>query len=51
MRPLFLDRGFKLRKVARQVAIAAGVGVALAVGYYCLVILSGLARIVSQVCP
>lgn len=51
MRPLFLERGWRLRRAAATAVTVAAYGLVIVVGFYCVQILVGLARIVSQVCP
>lgn len=51
MRPLFLERGWKLRRAARTAVIVAAYGLVLVVGFYCVGILVALSRILAQVCP
>jgi hypothetical protein len=51
MRPLFLERGWKLRRAARTALIVAAYGVVFVVGFYCIRILSGIVRIMTEVCP
>lgn len=51
MRPLFLERGWRLRRAAATVVTVLAYGLAVVVVYYCVQVLVGLARIVSQVCP
>lgn len=51
MRPLFLERGWRVRRVAGTVLSVVASAVAVVAGFYAIKILVGLARIVSQVCP
>jgi hypothetical protein len=51
MRPLFLDRGWRLRRTAGTVLTVIACGLAVVAGFYAMKVLVGLARIVSQVCP
>lgn len=51
MRPLFLARGWKLRRAARSALVVAAYLLVVVVGFYCVGILVALSRILSQVCP
>jgi hypothetical protein len=51
MRPMFLDRNWRTKRVLRRTAGITAVVAVIVVGFYAALILVGLARMVSGVCP